>query len=407
MLAAHTVPMTTSRAAALRLLAAALGGLTGLAVLAAGLASVRLGWSWADALDAFVLTNAVIGLSFGVCGAILAWHRPGNPIGWLFAAGGVLQSTAAAVPPVAQLLEQAGAGPVLVRVLTTMFVYSWPWAIGLCVPVALLLFPDGRPVSPRWRPVIIAVIVTAPLFTLEMAAAPEPVEDGGPIAYLTLPFYDQLQPLWTFAELRTLAAIVLALVALVVRYRRGSEAIRRQLLWLVLAVIVVIAATLPWGLVAGTSMAVLFSIPLIPLAVTVAIVRYRLLDIRLVLSRALAWVLLSLGVVVGYATLVAAARPTRLLLTRPVGIRHGAPGAGRGSGAAPAAAPGRPGDLRRPGQPGSGGLPARRPTGPTAGWRGRRLRAGRRGRHDPAGVAVAVRGSPAGRRGAGRRRLDA
>ena len=75
------------------------------------IASVRLGWSWADALDAFVLTNAVIGLSFGVCGAILAWHRPQNPIGWLFAAGGLLQSTAAALPPVASLLEQAGAGP--------------------------------------------------------------------------------------------------------------------------------------------------------------------------------------------------------------------------------------------------------------------------------------------------------
>ncbi len=139
-----------------------------------------------------MVTNAVIGLSFGVCGAILAWHRPGNPIGWLFAAGGLLQSTAAAVPPVATLLEQAGAGTVLVRVLLTVFVYSWPWAIGLCLPLALLLFPDGRPVSPRWRPVIVAVIVTAPLFTLEMAAAPVPVEDGGPVAYLTLPFYDRL-----------------------------------------------------------------------------------------------------------------------------------------------------------------------------------------------------------------------
>ncbi|HVH23628.1 MAG TPA: histidine kinase, partial [Pseudonocardia sp.] len=295
----------TSRASALRILAAALGGLAGLAVLAAAMATVGLGWSWADALDAFVLTNAVIGLSFGICGAILAWHRPRNPIGWLFAAGGLLQSTASAAPPVAELLEQAGAGTVLVRVLTTVFVYSWPWAIGLCLPLALLLFPDGRPVSPRWRPAIVAVIVTAPLFTLEMAAAPAPVEEGGLIAYLTLPFYDQLQPLWTFAELRTLAAIVLALAALIVRYRRGTEVIRRQLLWLVLAVIVVIVATLPWGLVAGTSEAVLFSIPLIPLAVTVAIVRYRLLDIRLVLSRALAWVLLSLGVVVAYVTLVA------------------------------------------------------------------------------------------------------
>ena len=75
-----------------------------------------------------------------------------------------------------------------------------------------------------------------------------------------------------FAELRTTAAYLLALVALVVRYRRGTEIIRRQLLWLLLALIVVIVALLPWGLVAGTPVAVLFSVPLIPLAVTVAIV---------------------------------------------------------------------------------------------------------------------------------------
>ena len=66
-----------------------------------------------------------------------------------------------------------------------------------------------------------------------------------------------------------------------------------------------IVALLAWGLVAGTPIAVLFSVPLIPVAVTVAIVRYRLLDIRLVVSRALAWVLLSLGVIVAYVVLVA------------------------------------------------------------------------------------------------------
>ena len=64
----------------LRLLAAALGVFVLLEVVAAAVCCVVVGWSWAEALEAFVLTNAAIGLSFGICGAILAWHRPHNPI---------------------------------------------------------------------------------------------------------------------------------------------------------------------------------------------------------------------------------------------------------------------------------------------------------------------------------------
>ena len=89
------------------------------------------------------------------------------------------------------------------------------------------------------------------------------------------------------------------------RYRRGSEVERRQLLWLLLAVLVAVIVILPWGLVAGTPVEVLFAIPLIPIAVTVAIVRHQLLDIRLVVSRLLAWMMLLLAVVVAYAGLVA------------------------------------------------------------------------------------------------------
>ena len=288
-----------------RVLAGALGALTGLAVLAAAVAAVRVGWSWADAFDAFVVTNAVMGLAFGGCGVILAWHRPGNPIGWLFAVGGLLQAVAAAMPPVQTLLEEMAAGEVVERLLATIFVYSWPWAIGLCVPLALLLFPDGRPVGRAWRPVIVAVVVTAPLFVLEMAAAPLPVEDGSAVAYLTLPVYDELRPLWLFTEIRTSAVYLVALAALVVRYRRGDEVTRRQLLWLLLALSAVIVVLLLWGLVAGTPVAVLLAVPLIPIAITVAIVRHRLLDIRLVVSRALTWLMLSLAVVVAYAALVA------------------------------------------------------------------------------------------------------
>lgn len=288
-----------------RALAATLAGLAVGCVVAALILAAKAGWTGSVLLESFTATNGTMGVAFGVCGGILAWHRPRNPIGWLFVGCGLAHAVAALSSPLVDVLVAAGAPLTLQRVLLTVFVYSWPWSIALGLPLALLLFPDGRPPSPRWRPVVVAVAVTAPLFVVEMGAAPGPVADGLPPGYLTLPFYDRLQPLWTAAEVRNLVAILLGLVALGLRFRRGTETERRQLLWLLLAGVVMLVATIPWGLVAGTPVVVLFAIPLIPVAVTVAVVRYQLLDIRLVLARTLAWVLLSLGVLVAYGILVA------------------------------------------------------------------------------------------------------
>lgn len=285
--------------------AAGLGGVAVVEVLAAVGFTIAVGWSWRAALDAFVVTNSVMGVAFAVCGAIIAWHRPGNPIGWLFIADGIGHATTAFAAPLAQALHDGGAPLGLQRTVLTVFAYSWPWSIGLFLPLTLLLFPDGRAPSPRWRPVVIGVVATAPLFVVEAGAGPEPLDAGLPVGYLTIPRYDALQPLWTISELRTLGAILLAVAALVIRYRRAAETQRRQLLWLLLATMAAAVAILPWGLVAGTPVAVLFAIPLIPAAATVAIVRHQLLDIRLVLSRALAWLLLSAGVIAGYVALVA------------------------------------------------------------------------------------------------------
>ena len=289
----------------LRAFAAALGVFVTLEVIAAAVLSGVARWSWQDALDAFVVTNSAIGMSFGICGAILAWHRPRNPIGWLFAAGGVAYATAALAAPLGAVLREAAAPMAVQRLVITIFFWSWPLAIGLVLPLTLLLFPDGRPPTRRWRWVVIAVIVTAPLFSLEMGTFPYSVEPGYPIGYLTIPFYESLGPLWTAAEIRTTLALFLGAGAVAARYRRGSDVERRQLLWLLLAVMVALIVILPWGLVAGTPIEVLFAIPLIPIAVTVAIVRHQLLDIRLVVSRVLAWLMLLLAVVVAYTGLVA------------------------------------------------------------------------------------------------------
>ncbi|WP_020392307.1 sensor histidine kinase [Kribbella catacumbae] len=288
-----------------RVLAGGLGGLAVVEVVAGVVLAVVVGWSFDAALDSFLITNGLMGLTFATCGAVIAWHRPSNPIGWLFIADGIGHATTAFGAPLAQLLHDNAAPLEAQRVLATIIMWSWPWSIGLFLPLALLLFPTGRLLSPRWRPVAIGIVVTAPLFALEMGGGSEPLFDGGPAGYPQFASYDDLQPLWTATELRGLLAYGLAIACLVIRYRRASETGRRQLLWLLLATILVIAFMTPWAFVTGTPILVLLAIPLIPISVAVAILRHQLLDIRLVVSRALTWALLSIVAIGAYATLVA------------------------------------------------------------------------------------------------------
>lgn len=281
-----------------------LAGLAVAEVIGAITLTVVVGWSWQDALEAFIVTNSLMGMAFALCGGIIAWYRPGNLVGWLFLADALGHATSAFCSPLIKALYEADAPVGLQRAIITLFSYSWPWSIGLFLPLALLLFPDGRPPSRAWRPVVMAVVLTAPLFVIEMGAGAGSLHPDLPAGYLTLPWYDSLKPLWLFSEIRTFAALVLAVASLIYRFRKGSQLQRRQLLWLLLATITAVGFVLPWAFIAGTPVVVLFAIPLIPIAVTVAIVRHQALDIKLVVSRAIAWVLLSFVVVAAYVILL-------------------------------------------------------------------------------------------------------
>lgn len=287
----------------LRRLAAALGALVaGLAAYAV-VATLATGWSFSEALDGFVVSNLVIGLGFGLCGALIAFHRPDHPVGWLYAAGGTLHLLTAAAAPTAQLLHDSGAPIWVVRACVTVFSWSWPWHIGVVLPLSLLLLPDGRLPSPRWRLAAWAVAVTGPLFAVEVGTSPES-PNGLPSGFLTLPSYGDLSAVWTVSELRWAVSMLVGVAALVVRYRRGDERLRRQLLWLVAAAAVALVALTPWALVDGTPVVVLFTIPLLPAAIAVGILRHQLLDIRLVLARGIAYAVLSALVLAAYAGLV-------------------------------------------------------------------------------------------------------
>ena len=248
--------------------------------------------------------------AFATVGALLAWKRPENPIGWLLSAIGL---TSAA----------AGFGVFLAHYPRTLTLTAWLGFLylvgfGLCVFV-MLLFPTGKLPSRRWRPVAWAAGAGLAGWVLGCAFAPtiitmspamrNPVGATGPAGHIF--------KLMAFAGGGLIAATGLAAVAsLAFRYRRAGIAERAQLKWLVYAAAVIVVAELAAAPIKSTNLQNAISsgaIVLVPLAIDVAVLRYRLYDIDRIISRTVAYAIVT-GVLIGiYAGLV-------LLATQVLGI---------------------------------------------------------------------------------------
>ena len=292
----------------LRALVWVLAGLAAAETLVAVAAPVALGSSLDQAVGSYSVTNVAIGGSFATAGVVIALHRTRHPVGWLLLAGGLAHLTTAAAGGLGAYGDAYGWPGRVVRVLATLFPFAWPWGVCLALPLALVLFPDGRPVSPRWRPVIWLAVAAGLLFVVYTATDPGPVgfDATDRRSYLGLPGYHRLDGLWAVANFMPLVVLVLAIAGLVVRYRRGDEVLRRQLLWLVFGSIAAVGLNLPRWIVGYAPILLLLAITLVPAAIAVAILRFQLFDIRLVLSRTVAYLLLSLGVAAAYVGGVAA-----------------------------------------------------------------------------------------------------
>jgi len=209
-----------------RVLAAGLLALVAAELAIAALTALTSGISWAAAVGSFTVTNGAMGLGFAVCGVLLAWHRQGNPVGWLFLAAALADAmSAAAAVQLTGFGAERGWGPGVLSLLASLFTFGWPLAIGLCLPVALLLFPSGRPASTRWRWLIWAAVAEGMPFTLSFAAPGTTAFGRQQVAPdLTVPSYHHLAPLWTAGNLGFPVILALAIVSLAVRYRRGGDA---------------------------------------------------------------------------------------------------------------------------------------------------------------------------------------
>ena len=252
--------------------------------------------------------------AFATVGALLAWKRPGNPIGWLLSAIG---------------LAYAGAGQAVLlarfpRTLTLADWLGWIWllGLGLCVFV-VLLFPTGNLPSRRWRPVAWAAGAGLAGWVLGNAFAPTIISatpsTPNPVG-LTGPAGDIFKIMAAGGAVLIAATALAAVLSLAFRYRRARTAERAQLKWLVYAaalIVAVLLAEVPAGQIAGGGNAANNlrnamtggAVALVPVAIGIAVLRYRLYDIDRVISRTVAYAIVT-GLLVGiYAGLVLLATP--------------------------------------------------------------------------------------------------
>jgi hypothetical protein len=244
--------------------------------------------------------------AFMVVGALIVAHRPGNAVGWVFSAIGLLAVTGALAE------EYAGYGTVTLPggVLAGWYA-GWAWypTVALVVVYTPLLFPDGRPPSPRWRPV--AWLAGAGAAALVVFAAVQPtieLEDGhvvdNPVGVAA--FGDPEQGVIGLVLTSALGLLVVAAVtSLVVRFRRSRGDERLQLKWFTFA-----GALLPLVLLgellpdAVNSVLFAVAIALLPVAAGIAILRYRLYDIDRLINRTLVYGLVTVLLGGVYAGLV-------------------------------------------------------------------------------------------------------
>jgi signal transduction histidine kinase len=270
--------------------------------------SPALQFGWWGAL------SPLLALEFGIVGALIVRRHPGHAVGLLAAAGGFCLSLSAFAG--AYAAYSLTHGHLLPASGLAEWLRGWIWYPGSTILIVLVptLFPDGRLPSPRWRWLVWAV-VTGILTQLVWVS----------LSQLMFGFQDVDGPYatagWLFNLLTTLSGVLwilpvfAAVVALGVRFRRSRGLERHQLKWFLAAV--ALQATL-WACSFAVSSTTHLSpyqnpyfeilIPLallaMPLAIGVAILRHRLYDIDVVISRGLVYAGLATFITVAYLLVV-------------------------------------------------------------------------------------------------------
>jgi hypothetical protein len=272
---------------------------------------VWLALSWGAPLpDSWGFRGDVIihAVGFTAVGAVVALRRPANAIGWLLLGAGFISAVGAFALQYGVYAIVGRAAP-LPGGLFGAWLGSWTWVLFITgiVPFVLLRFPDGRLLSARWGSVgwtaVLATLTTAAV----MAFNPGPLQLA---AYANNPF----TPLPT-SLVTPLSAIGIALAfpvmggscwSLVLRFRRSTGIEREQIKWLAFSAVPLAVAGIASAVLPDKLGQVLFVFLLLslPIAVGVAVLRYRLYDINVLINRTLVYGTLSAALIATYVAIV-------------------------------------------------------------------------------------------------------
>jgi hypothetical protein len=248
------------------------------------------------------LQGAVIVVAWSTVGVLIASRRPAHPIGWLFSALGLSSGVQLFCGEYAiyALVVERGALP---GGQVSAWITCWLWVqTNVLVAFMTLLFPDGKLPSPRWRAIVWlnGVMAVAGSFTAAFLPGPSPF-----IEAIDNPFgVEGLKDVKNLLDgvLKALSYGVLGvagLVALYVRFRRGLGAERQQIKWLAYAGTVLLTGTIllyagpeslsgSWFRQVGYALQVIGLVGL-PVAIGIAIFKYRLFEIDLLINRTLVY----------------------------------------------------------------------------------------------------------------------
>jgi hypothetical protein len=250
--------------------------------------------------------------AFMAVGAVIVAHRPGNAVGWIFSAIGLLTATGMLAGEYAARADLGGPGALPGGVLAAWYM-SWFWfpTLALVLVFTLLLFPTGRLLSARWRPVAVAAAVATVGITALSALTPTLVDENyvvrNPIGLAGVQDPEQTTVGAVLFGL-LLVCMVAAALSLVLRFRRSQGVERQQLKWFTYAgALMVLVGVVPELLPANAKVSeALWGLGavFVPVAAGIAILRYRLYEIDRLINRTLVYAALSALLGAVYAAVV-------------------------------------------------------------------------------------------------------
>jgi hypothetical protein len=313
-------PVWAHRAAAIATVASLLfaaGGLTGLAI------EIANGWIplGEPGVSQIILSVVLFALAFPLLGWIILRRDPSNRLGWIYLAIGFWQAVNLFATGYSSVAYWVASGNLpLASELSWVAVWAWVPGFALFSTVGILLFPTGRLPSRRWWPVVAVAVIAFVLLLAPVVALwpyrglPLEIQNtvGGNQPLPVDPLIVVANAIQGVGQVVLLVAMIGSVAGLAFRFRRSIGVERQQLKWFTYAAIVDVLLLIVWTVIpldplVGALSALLLA--LLPIAIAIAILRYRLYDIDGVVSRTIGYAIITgiLGVTfVGIVLLVQA-----------------------------------------------------------------------------------------------------